>query len=191
MPTAKAPSTPAQYLASLPADRRAVIKAVADTINKNLPKGYEFGIQYNMLGWFVPHSVYPAGYHCDPKQPVPFIGLANQKNHVGLYMFCLYTEAEAQQRFVDEWKATGHKLDMGKACIRFKSLDDVPLPVIGRAVKRATLKKFLASYEGVIPASKKKTASKKTTKKTSKKTTKTATRKKATAKKTTKKAARR
>lgn len=185
MPT-PAQATPEKYLASLPADRRSALKAVADTINKHLPKGYEFGLQYNMLGWYVPHDVYPAGYHCDPKQPVPFIQLGSQKNHMALYMFCIYTEEGAADRFADEWRAAGKKLDMGKACIRFKKLEDVPLNIVGKAVKRATLKKFLASYEATIPANRKKTV-KKASKKTSKKTVKKAVKKPAAKKSTSRK----
>lgn len=141
------------YLEALPEDRRAALSAVRDTINKNLPKGYAEGMQYKMPAWFVPHEVYPAGYHCDPSQPLPFCSIANQKNHMAIYLFCIYTSPGEPERFADEWKAAGKKLDMGKSCVRFKKLDDVPLEVVGRAIKRATLKKFLAAYEAAIPES--------------------------------------
>ncbi len=196
MPTPK-PTTVSAYLKSLPADRRASIETIRARVLKALPKGYEEGMQYGMIGYFVPHSVYPPGYHCDPKQPLPFMGIGNQKGHIGLYMFCLYIEAGAQETFVREWKATGKKLDMGKACVRVKSAADVPLDVLARAVKRATVKKFIATYEASLEASgtvhKGKKASgaketgKKVAKKTTKKTTKKTAKKTATKKKTTKK----
>ncbi len=192
MPTAK-PTTVAAYLKSLPADRRDAIEAVRAAINKALPKGYEEGIQYGMIGYYVPHSVYPPGYHCDPSQPLPFIGLASQKNHMALYMFCLYSDEGALAVFTGEWEATGLRLDMGKSCVRFKKLEDVPLPVVARAVKRATVRTFVASYEasleaaGTVHKGKKKLA-KKTAKKTAKKSTKETTKKPASKKTTTKKA---
>ena len=135
-----------QYLASMPADRRETIEAIRAVILKNLPQGYQEGMQYGMIGYFVPHTVYPAGYHCDPKQPLPFVGLASQKNHMALYMFCLYLDDDQAQSFRDLWLATGKKIDMGKSCIRFKKLDAVPLDVVGKAV-RVPVKKFVESYE--------------------------------------------
>lgn len=175
MPTK--PATVQDYLASLPDDRREALEAVRKVILKNLPKGYEEGMQYNMIGYFVPHSIYPDGYHCDPKQPLPFGGLASQKNHMSMYLFCLYCDPEGKDRFVREWKATGKKLDMGSSCIRFKKLEDVPLDVLGAAIKRTPVKDFIAFYEANTkrptkkkPATKK-TAKKPTTKKVSKKKT--------------------
>ncbi|MEZ5977343.1 MAG: DUF1801 domain-containing protein [Planctomycetota bacterium] len=126
------------YLASLPADRREAIEAVRAVVRKNLDRKIAEGVQYGMVGWFVPHSVYPAGYHCDPKQPLPFASLASQKSHMALYLFCIYGDAEEKARFVEEWKATGKKLDMGASCVRFKKLEDVPLDVVGRAIERMT-----------------------------------------------------
>lgn len=148
------PATPKAYLDSLPDDRRKAIAAVRATIRKNLPKGYAEGIQYGMLGYFVPHSVYPDGYHCDPKQPLPFIGVASQKNHMALYLFCIYVDPKVQERFVKEWKASGCKLDMGKSCVRFKSIDDVPLDVLGKTVSRIPVKTFVKAYEATRPARK-------------------------------------
>ncbi len=186
MPTK--PATVQDYLASLPEDRREALQAVRKVILKNLPKGYEEGIQYGMIGYFVPHSIYPDGYHCDPKQPLPFGGLASQKNHMSMYLFCLYCDPEGKDRFVREWKATGKKLDMGSSCIRFKKLEDVPLDVLGAAIKRTPVKDFIAVYEANTKRPTKKTASKKTTKKSAtKKTTKKTDTKKTVAKKTTKK----
>lgn len=147
----------------MPAERRAAIEAVRQVILKNLPAGYEEGMQYGMIGYYVPHRLYPTGYHCNPKEPLPYINLASQKNHMAIYMFCLYTDAEQEAWFRGEWAKTGKKLDMGKSCLRFKKIDDLPLPLIGKAVKRATVKKFIAHYESVINATKRR--KKKTSKK--------------------------
>ncbi len=152
-------ATVTEYLGELPADRRAAIQAVRQVIRKNLGAGFKEGMQYGMIGYFVPHSVYPAGYHCDPKQPLPFAGLASQKNHMSLYLSCVYADADHQTWFRQAWAKTGKKLDMGKACIRFKKLDDLPLEVIGQAVARVPVERFIASYEAVLkPASKPKPA---------------------------------
>jgi uncharacterized protein YdhG (YjbR/CyaY superfamily) len=155
------PTTVTKYLASIPVDRRKTIKALRETIKKNLDPKLKEGIQYNAIGYFLPHSVYPDGYHCDPKEPLPFVGLASQKNHIGIYLFCLYTDESQVEQFQKEWKATGKRLDMGKSCVRIRTLDDVPLDVLGRAIKRITAAKFVKSYEAIIPASKRKKASKK------------------------------
>ena len=151
-----------QYLAELPDDRREALQAVRAVVLKNLPKGYEEGMQYGMIGYFVPHSVYPPGYHCDPKQPLPFAGLASQKNHMSIHLMCIYGDEEQQAWFREAWAASGKKLDMGKSCVRFKKLDDVPLKVIGEAIRRVPAKKFIDHYESVIksagkPATKRKT----------------------------------
>jgi hypothetical protein len=143
-------TTVEQYLAELPADRREALQAVRETILKHLPKGYEEGMQYGMIGYYVPHSVYPPGYHCDPKQPLPFAGLASQKNYMSIYLMCIYGDGEHAAWFQEAWAKTGKKLDMGKSCIRFKKLDDVPLKVIGQAIKRVPVKKYVEHYESVI-----------------------------------------
>lgn len=151
------PTTVKQYLAGLPKERREALEAIRGVILENLDSGYAEGIQYGMIGYFVPHSVYPAGYHCDPKQPLPYVSLASQKNHMALYLFCIYTSEEVQERFREEWLTTGKKLDMGKSCVRFKQLDDVPLKVIAKTIKRTPAKKFIAHYEEALsPAARKK-----------------------------------
>lgn len=146
------------YLKELPEDRRKAIEALRKVFKKNLGKGYEEGMQYGMIGYFVPHSVYPDGYHCDPKQPLPFAGLASQKNHMSLYMMCIYGIDEHRGRFVEGWQAAAaegraRKLDMGKSCIRFKKLEDVPLDVVGEAVRRVPVKAYIEHYESVIKQS--------------------------------------
>jgi len=146
---AKPHATVNEYLASLPEERRKVIAKVRAAVNRGLPKGYQEGMQYGMIGWFVPHSVYPQGYHCDPKQPVPFAGLASQKNYMSLYLMCIYGDDAHRKWFEGEWKKTGRKLDMGKSCIRFRKVDDVPLPLVTEAVARVPVDAFLARYEAV------------------------------------------
>ncbi len=123
-------------------------------------------MQYGMIGYYVPHSVYPPGYHCDPKQPLPFAGLASQKNHMSVSLMCTYDNPEHASWFREVWAKTGKKLDMGKSCVRFKKIDDVPLEVIGQAVKRIPAKKFIEHYELALESSRKR-ASKTSTKKRS------------------------
>jgi Domain of unknown function (DU1801) len=143
-----------QYLASLPADRRAAISAVRDVVLKNLDRDIEEGMLYGMIGYYLPHSVYPPGYHVDPKQPLPFAALASQKNYMSFYVTSVYWGCENEHPtnphakwFRDEWLKTGKKLDMGKSCIRFKKLDDLPLDLIGKAVQRVSARDFIRSYE--------------------------------------------
>lgn len=143
-------STVAEYLASLPEDRRAVVNAVRKVVNENLPKGYEEGLQHGMVGWYVPKSVYPAGYHTNPKLPLGFMNLASQKSYFALYMTCVYGDAKLRDWFVGEYEKSGKKLDMGKGCLRFKTLDDVPLDVIGKTVARVPVKAYIEGYEAAL-----------------------------------------
>jgi hypothetical protein len=146
------------YLKELPADRRSALEAVRSVIKKNLDASYEEGIQYGMIGYYVPHRIFPKGYHTDPKQPLPFAALASQKNHMALYLMGLYCgcaegkgglTADATW-FQTTWAKTGKKLDMGKSCVRFKKLDDLALDVIGEAIRRVPAKTYIARYEEVI-----------------------------------------
>ncbi|MDB5172200.1 MAG: hypothetical protein JWN51_973 [Phycisphaerales bacterium] len=148
MPTK--PETADEYVASLPPDRRTAIQAVREVVLKNLDKGYAEGIQYGMIGYYVPHSLYPPGYHCDPKLPLNMSGLASQKNHMALYLMCVYGNSKLETWLKKEWAKTGKKLDMGKACIRFKKLEDLPLELIGRLIARVTVKDFVAGYEAAL-----------------------------------------
>ena len=136
------------YLKELPADRRSAIEAVRKVILKNLDKDYEEGMQYGMIGYHVPHKLYPAGYHCDPKQPLPFACLASQKNYMSVYLMTEYLDGD--DWFRKAWAKTGKKLDMGKSCIRFKRAEDLALEVIGEAIKRMPLQKYIQVYESVI-----------------------------------------
>ena len=148
-------TTVEQYLAGLPEDRRKAIEAVRKVILANLDSDYEEGIQYGMIGYYVPHRVFPAGYHCDPKQPLPFAHLASQKNYMSLYLMCIYGESDHSKWFQDAWAKTGKKLDMGKACIRFKKVDDLALEVIGEAIRRVPAKKYIEHCVAALKASKK------------------------------------
>lgn len=149
-------TTVKQYLAGLPADRRAAIQGVREVILKNLDKDYQEGMQYGMIGYFVPHSVYPPGYHCDPKQPLPFASLASQKNYMSLYLLCTYGSTQEEDWFRKQWAKTGKKLDMGKSCIRFKKLEELPLDLIGQAIARVPARALIEQYESVIKTSGKK-----------------------------------
>lgn len=140
-------ATVAEYLAEMPEDRRRAIEAVRKVILDNLDAGYEEGMQYGMIGYYVPHRVYPAGYHCDPKQPLPFAELASQKNYISLYLMCIYGDTPLAASFREAWAKTGKKLDAGKACIRFKTVDDLALDVIGDAIRRVPAKKYIAACE--------------------------------------------
>lgn len=143
-------ATVAEYLASLPPDRREAISAVRRVILDNLDKDYAEGMQYGMIGFAVPHSVFPAGYHCDPRQPLPFAGLASQKGHMSLHLMALYMDAEQDRWFRAAWAKTGKRLDMGKACIRFKKADDLALDVIGEAVRRIPAAAYIANYQRLL-----------------------------------------
>jgi hypothetical protein len=175
-------ATVEQYLAALPADRRAAISAVRDVMLKNLDKNYHEGMQYGMIGYFVPHSVFPPGYHCDPKQPLPFAGLASQKNHMSLYLMCVYMHGESHTRFCQAWARTGKKLDMGKACIRFKKLDDMALDVIAETIRGIPASKYIEIYQNNLLGSAKASAGRSAAKKPAPK--KTAPKPKADAKRT-------
>ena len=152
----KKPTTVEAYLASLPDHRREALEAIREVINANIAPEFEEGIQYGMIGWYLPHAEYPLGYHCDPDQPLPFASLASQKKHIGIYLFCVYCDADGKERFVEEWKATGQRLDMGAGCVRVKDLESVPLKVVAKAIKRAKAAKFVEAYESMLTASSRK-----------------------------------
>ena len=152
-------TTVAEYLKSLPDDRCAAINAVRKVILANLDKQYEEGMQYGMIGYYVPHKIFPAGYHCDPKQPLPFAALASQKNHLSLYLMGVYCgcaegpgsgETADARWFREAWAKTGKQLDMGKACVRFKRIEDVALDVVGAAIKRIPAKTYVERYQNTL-----------------------------------------
>ena len=139
--------TPDQYYSELPDERIKIMQEIRKVIQKNIPKGFEECMGYGMPGWVVPHSIYPAGYHCDPKQPLPFMGLASQKNFIALYHMGIYADPNLYKWFTDEYKKTQTvKLDMGKSCIRFKKAEHVPLKLIGELASRMKPKDWVALY---------------------------------------------
>jgi hypothetical protein len=144
-------STPEEYLASLPADRAAVISAVRDTILKHLPEGYGETVSSGMLGYGVPLARYPKTYN---KQPLSLVGLAAQKNYYALYLTMVYMDPATEQWFTAAWQEGGRKLDMGKGCVRFKSLESVPLDVVGQVVARFNPDQYIALYEANRAAAK-------------------------------------
>ena len=140
-------ATPEEYIEGLPEDRKQIMSQIRKTILKNLPKGFKEGMGYGMIGYVVPHSLYPSGYHCDPKLPLPFMSLASQKNFITFYHMGLYGGAHLEW-FQKEWtKHSNKKLDMGKSCVRFKKAEDVPLALIGELCAKMTPQQWIDVYE--------------------------------------------
>ncbi|WP_282031198.1 DUF1801 domain-containing protein [Winogradskyella eximia] len=143
--------SPEDYISQVPEERQDSLKKLRQVIKDNLPNGFEEGMQYKMIGYYVPHSVYPDGYHCDPKTPLPFMSFASQKNSVNLYHSGIYANPELQKWFITEYpKHCKRKLDMGKSCIRFKKMDDIPFELIGELTRKMTAKEWISIYETVI-----------------------------------------
>lgn len=140
-----------QYLASLPPDRRAEIVRVRSVVNAKLPRGYEEGMLYGMIGWYIPLASYPETYN---GQPLCLAGLAAQKQHLALYMMTVYGDPKLEQKFKAGFKAAGKKLDMGKSCVRFKTADALALDVIGETISQVTPDRFIAAYEKTRAATK-------------------------------------
>jgi uncharacterized protein YdhG (YjbR/CyaY superfamily) len=146
--TAKSPN---DYVAELPDERQAVIQKLRSVIKKNLPKGFKEEMSYGMIGYVVPHSIYPNGYHCDPKLPLPFMNIASQKNFVAVYHMGIYSDAKLMKWFTGEYpKHNSRKLDMGKSCIRFKKMDDIPYELIGNLAAKMTVRDWINTYEKVL-----------------------------------------
>jgi uncharacterized protein YdhG (YjbR/CyaY superfamily) len=138
-------TTPDEYIAALPDDRREAVAEVRRVIRDNLPNGYTEGMAYGMIGWYVPLETFGDTYN---GQPLGLASLASQKNHIALYLNNVYGNPELDAWFRDRWAQSGKKLDMGKSCVRFRRLDDIPLDVIAEAIARSDLASFLAQYEG-------------------------------------------
>lgn len=137
-----------EILANVPDDRIEPFNKLHQVIVKNLPKGFEAAISYGGLGYVVPHKLYPAGYHCKPDEPLPFAGIASQKNSINFYHMGIYSDQNLLEWFVKEYpKHTKQKLDMGKSCIRFKKTDDIPYKLIGELMKKMSVKKWIEIYE--------------------------------------------
>lgn len=135
-------------LVSLPEDRAEPFNKLHDVIVENLPKGFEAAISYGGLGYVVPHTLYPAGYHCKPSEPLPFAGIASQKNSINFYHMGIYSDPKLLEWFVSEYpKHSKQKLDMGKSCVRFKKLDAIPYKLIGELMKKMTVEEWIGIYE--------------------------------------------
>lgn len=141
-------STPDQYIAELPDEKAKAISELRKVIKKNLPKGFKEEMGYGMLGYVVPHSKYPDGYHCDPKLPLPFLAIAAQKNFIAIYHMWIYADPKLLKWFTDSYSKAGvGKLDMGKSCIRFKKPVKIPFALIGELAARMTPDEWIATYE--------------------------------------------
>lgn len=137
-----------EILTSLPEDRAEAFNRLHDVIVENLPEGFEPGISYGGLGYVVPHTIYPAGYHCKPVEPLPFAGLASQKNSINFYHMGIYSDPELLNWFVSEYpKHSKQKLDMGKSCIRFKKPEDIPFQLIGELMRKMSVQDWISMYE--------------------------------------------
>ncbi len=145
--TSKA-TTPEQYIQELPEDRVEAITKLRKVINENLPKGFKEQMTYGMIGYVVPHSIYPAGYHCTPELPLPFMSFASQKNSVNFYHMGIYAKPELLNWFTIEYpKHCKAKLDMGKSCVRFKKMDQIPYDLIGELVQKMSVEDWINCYE--------------------------------------------
>ena len=139
----------------MPEDRRQAVSRLRNAIANNLPDGFSESMGYGMMGFGVPHSIYPKGYHCDPKQPLPFIGIASQKNFVALYHMGLYAMPELLDWFTKEFAVRSKaRLDMGKSCVRFKKLDQIPFDLIGELAGKVSVDEWIAFYEENLRAGK-------------------------------------
>jgi hypothetical protein len=144
-------TTVAAYLEEIPEERKEAFFKLRDTILTNIPKGFSEQLSYGSLGYVVPHSIYPKGYHCDPKLPLPFIALASQKNFIALYHMGIYAKPELLNWFVSEYpKHSAQKLDMGKSCIRFKKMDQIPFDLIAALVQKMSVQEWIDCYESQI-----------------------------------------
>jgi uncharacterized protein YdhG (YjbR/CyaY superfamily) len=144
-------TTPDQYLAELQEDRREAMSKLREVTLQNLPKGFEEQISFGMLGYVVPHSIYPNGYHCNPKDPLPFFAIASQKNSINIYHMMVYADKNLHDWFSAEYpKYCKSKLDMGKSCIRFKKINDIPYDLIGELLSKVTLEQWISEYENTL-----------------------------------------
>ena len=143
--------TPSEYIAQLPVDRKAPIQKLRQTILEHLDPKFQECINYGMLGYVVPFRVYPEGYHCNSKLPLPFMNLASQKNFIAVYHSGMYAKKEILEWFVTEYpKHTTAKLDMGKSCVRFKKMDAIPYALIGQLAAKLSVNEWIAIYESQI-----------------------------------------
>ena len=143
--------TPEEYINALPPERKEAISKLRKIIVKNLPKGFSETMDYGMIGYVVPHSIYPNGYHCKPETPLPFMSLASQKNFVAVYHMGVYAHKELLDWFVNEYpKHCSRKLDMGKSCVRFKKVEEIPYELIGELASKMTTEEWIDIYESNV-----------------------------------------
>jgi len=144
-------SSPEEFISKIPEERKPVLQKLRDVILANLPAGFKETMSYGMIGYVVPHSIYPDGYHCTPELPLPFMNIASQKNFVALYHMGIYANEDILKWFQAEFpKHCKRKLDMGKSCIRFKYLDDIPYELIGELTRKITVQDWIETYESAI-----------------------------------------
>lgn len=144
-------TNPDQYIEELPVERQEVIKKLRETLQKNLPIGFQETMQYGMISYVVPHSIYPNGYHCKPSDPLPFISIASQKKHISFYHMGIYSDPVLLQWFTEEFpKHVKGKLDMGKSCIRFKNTDNIPYHLLGKLITKISVEEWISKYESVL-----------------------------------------
>ncbi len=137
-----------EYIKNLPEDRKPAIVRLRETINKNIPSGFEETISYGMIGWVVPLSTYPSGYHCTADTPLPFASLASQKNYIAVYHMGIYANPKLLKWFQEEYKKqVPTKLDMGKSCIRFKNIKNIPYDLVGELFQKINVEDWIAEYE--------------------------------------------
>ena len=136
------------YINQLPEERKPAMEKLLDLLKENLPTGFELQMQYSMPSYVVPHTIFPAGYHCNPKEPLPFISIASQKNFIAVYHMGLYANLELYNWFVSEYpKYSKYKLDMGKSCIRFKRMDDIPYELLGQLFQKMSVQDWIDIYQ--------------------------------------------
>ena len=141
-------NSPEEYLEKVPEERKEAMKKLRSVILKNIPKGFEETMSYGMIGYVVPHSKYPGGYHCDSSLPLPFMNLASQKNYIAVYHSGMYANKELHNWFMEEYKnQVRRKPDMGKSCIRLKNIDEIPYALIGELSSKITPDEWIATYE--------------------------------------------
>ena len=144
-------TTVEEYIAQLPEERTEPFKKLRKTILDNLPEGFEEGINYGMPSYYVPHSIYPDGYHCDPKLPLPFISIASQKNFIAFYNMGIYSDPKLLEWFTSEYpKYVKNKLDMGKSCVRFKKIDQIPYQLLGELLTKMSVSDWVEKYENTV-----------------------------------------
>ena len=148
--------SPEDYIRQLPEDRQKAIRTLRSVILDNLPEGFEETMNYGMIGYVVPHSRYPDGYHCKPETPLPFINIASQKNFIALYHSGIYAKKALLDWFVSEYPTyVKTKLDMGKSCVRFKKIDTIPYELIGELCTKMTVQEWIDTYENALKPKKK------------------------------------